>query len=333
MSREKTRKNGVNKNSKTHVLNSEEKKRLTEQAKIFFNTNRLPRDREAYKKMANEINDPKNNNDYTIKVTAHYLWKLFTQTIPNSDKHLHVGNRKEILYQIIDFLDKHEHKNPAQSIKYKDPQKEKGIEYLKEMVRLREKYDLDNPVLERMLPRDIDRMARLAYLRNLGGKFYKDFYKNMLTKNKGIVKGIVLKDKDSIDPPTIAAFYILFPITNDCEKSIRNGRCTQSSDFKLKDICALSQATALYVSWVVSLYKKGRKGVLGYLITEIETILTDNPNIGSIYMRPGEYAGEWVANKLHFKPVIEKNGDRSIRVQNKISMLDLLNSIKIIPKM
>jgi hypothetical protein len=98
----------------------------------------------------------------------------------------------------------------------------------------------------------------------------------------------------------LTGYYILYPISKECEKLISEGLLVQGRQIEPHHICEdFEQASALYLSLIYGKDKLTRAFLLYLIRRDVTEILNKNENISRVYTRPCTPDG--------FR-IVEKNG-------------------------
>lgn len=121
--------------------------------------------------------------------------------------------------------------------------------------------------------------------------------------NNQIIKCVKIKQGIK-DQESLTGYYVLYPLTRECDRLVKKGTLLQSKQIEPFHICeTFNQATSLYLSMV---YGKDcmTKAFLVYILKrDITEILRTNKNIKCIYTRPCTRDGFRVAEKNGFSPL------------------------------
>jgi hypothetical protein len=132
---------------------------------------------------------------------------------------------------------------------------------------------------------------RMKRIYDLGGSAFHDLtglgktaLLRRFARNRQIARSIVRLTSRG---PTLCGYYILYPITKQCEELIREGRITKGSEIKLEHICrTFNEGTAVYVSLLYGLDRHARGDVIGMVRKRLSAIAKKNPNLQAVYARP-----------------------------------------------
>ena len=131
---------------------------------------------------------------------------------------------------------------------------------------------------------DLDVLKRLQPLKESLGEIHWDIIENRFFVNPNIVRGLKIISPDS---SYIVGFYIMYPITKNCQSKIEKGEITKSDDFSLVDICKdFKISQAIYISLVFAIDRLSKAFLLLKLKEELRSIILKYPNIKTIYVRP-----------------------------------------------
>jgi len=122
--------------------------------------------------------------------------------------------------------------------------------------------------------------------------------------NQKIIKYVKIKQEPD-DKECLTGYYILYPISRECEELLNKGLLAGSSKIKNHHICAgYQQASALYLSMVYGKNRRTRAFLVYLLKRDIAEILSKNGNIKGVYTRPCTPEGVRAAikNQLHQLP-------------------------------
>ena len=100
----------------------------------------------------------------------------------------------------------------------------------------------------------------------------------------------------------LAGYYILYPISDECEALIEEGRILKSSQITTDHICRLGEpAAALYLSMVYGASKASRAFLIYLLYRDIREMIGENQSLRSIFVRPVTPAGLRAVEKHQFQ--------------------------------
>jgi hypothetical protein len=122
--------------------------------------------------------------------------------------------------------------------------------------------------------------------------------------NQQIIR--LLKKKNLAEDLT--GFYILYPITTECESLITSGQIIKSSQIQNTHICAANQAASYYLSMVYGKDRVSQAYLIHLIFKDLKTAVTNNRNIRFIYVRPVTVAGFRVIEKHNFHKFREDSG-------------------------
>lgn len=106
------------------------------------------------------------------------------------------------------------------------------------------------------------------------------------------------------DEESLTGYYILYPITKQCEQLIKSGLLAGSQGLQNDHICtSFAQASALYLSVVYGKDRSTRAFLLYLLRRDITEIVTENQNIKCVYTRPCTADGARAAARNQFQAI------------------------------
>jgi len=114
--------------------------------------------------------------------------------------------------------------------------------------------------------------------------------------------------KDRLAGEDLAGFYILYPITADCERLIAKGQIIKSSQIQNTHICNAIQASSYYLSMVYGKDRASQAYLIHLIFKDLKTAVIHNRNIQFIYVRPVTEAGFRVVEKHDFRKFREDSG-------------------------
>lgn len=106
----------------------------------------------------------------------------------------------------------------------------------------------------------------------------------------------------------LAGFYILYPISAECEALIGSGRIHKSSQIQTTQICDAGQAASYYLSMVYGKDRASQAYLIHLIFQELKAAAISNQNIKFIYVRPVTDAGFRVVEKHDFHKFREDSG-------------------------
>ncbi len=146
--------------------------------------------------------------------------------------------------------------------------------------KIREVMHLDDGVLERLSHID------------------EDFLLQRHRMNEGIIR-CIRKTKSASNE--LSGFYIIYPITEECEKLIEQGYLVGSRMIRPEHICKnFEEASAIYISAVYGRDMSTRGFVVYLLKRDLKDILRRNKNMKHIYSRPASSEGHLLVKKFKF---------------------------------
>ena len=161
------------------------------------------------------------------------------------------------------------------------------------------------PKLVSLTKDDLRILKKLEGLNTSIGFIHWDTFENIMDYNKDIIKGYKLVT--AIDE-TIAGFYILIPINTLCEDTLNEGKLTNTDMIDTKYLCKdFKSASAIYISIVYGIGFTSKIKIFKFLKDEIISIISQNPNINTIYVRPTTEVGK--INAMNNKFVKFKNSE------------------------
>jgi hypothetical protein len=127
----------------------------------------------------------------------------------------------------------------------------------------------------------------------------KQMFEERLTKNRKIVRCILRRGNES---DNLSGFYLLYPITKECQELISNGLIVSSIDFNINHITThFINASSIYISIVFAKDRHSKAFILYLIMHDIRKILHKNKKISSIYVRPCTDDGHRLVDKYGFK--------------------------------
>jgi hypothetical protein len=123
--------------------------------------------------------------------------------------------------------------------------------------------------------------------------------------NRQIIRLIKTPDAGATE---LAGFYILYPITEECENLISGGRIIKSSQIEDHQICQSDQAYAYYLSMVYGKDRAAQAWLIHLIFSELKAAVIENRRIQFIYVRPVTEAGFRVVEKHHFRKFRDDSG-------------------------
>jgi hypothetical protein len=108
--------------------------------------------------------------------------------------------------------------------------------------------------------------------------------------------------------PELAGFYLLYPITEECEKQISDGSILNSSQIQEHQICQSERAYAYYLSMVYGRDRAARAYLIHLIFSELKAAVIENRRIQFIYVRPVTEAGFRVIEKHRFRKFRDDSG-------------------------
>jgi hypothetical protein len=106
----------------------------------------------------------------------------------------------------------------------------------------------------------------------------------------------------------LAGFYILYPITVDCESLIAGGQIIKGSQIQTAHICNANQASSYYLSMVYGKDRLSQAFLIHLIFKDLKKAVINNRNIQFIYVRPVTEAGFRVVEKHNFLKFREDSG-------------------------
>lgn len=162
---------------------------------------------------------------------------------------------------------------------------------------IKQLYDFENGILERTT--------------NLNEALLSERHQT----NNQIIKTIGRRGGNDSD---LTGFYILYPITSECEKLIEDGEIRNSSQIASIHICKDShRVSALYLSMVYGKDRATQAYIIYLLYRDIKKIIRTNRDIRFLYVRPVTEAGFRVVEKHHFHPFRQDSGIYRRAIQKK----------------
>ncbi len=126
-------------------------------------------------------------------------------------------------------------------------------------------------------------------------------------RNNRIIKTIRKRRID--DFFELAGFYILYPITSECEKQIEGGDIRNSRQITSTHICTESHSVlALYLSMVYGKDRATQAYIIYLLYRDIKKIIRANRSIQFLYVRPVTEDGFRAVEKHHFHRFRQDSG-------------------------
>ena len=114
--------------------------------------------------------------------------------------------------------------------------------------------------------------------------------------------------KDKAKGEDFAGFYILYPITADCERLIANGQIIKGSQIQNTHICNTIQASSYYLSMVYGKDRASQAYLIHLIFKSLKRAVLSNRNVQFIYVRPVTEAGFRVVEKHDFRKFREDSG-------------------------
>lgn len=136
---------------------------------------------------------------------------------------------------------------------------------------------------------DLQILKQIQPLRESLGEIHWDIIENRFFTNPDIVRGLkIITPIENV----IVGFFILYPITKNCQSQIEKGEILKSDDFGLVDICNdFKSSSAIYISLVFAINRYSKAFLLLKLKDELLAVLSRYPNINAIYVRPATEDG------------------------------------------
>ena len=107
----------------------------------------------------------------------------------------------------------------------------------------------------------------------------------------------------------LAGYYILYPISHECEALIEEGRILKSSQIATNHICPTGGfAASLYLSMVYGTARAARAFLIYLLYKDIREMIGENRSLRSLYVRPVTPAGFRVIEKHLFQRFRQDSG-------------------------
>jgi hypothetical protein len=148
---------------------------------------------------------------------------------------------------------------------------------------------------------DIENLKKLPAKEIFGHEIHWDVIERCFEKNRAIIQGIKLLTP--IGDELIAGFFILYPLTKECDELIRNGTIIKSDQLIPEYICDdFKSAFSIYISYVYG-EEGSESAVLEKLKEELRILLSLHPQIIGAYVRPTTDDGRRVAKRHRFNPV------------------------------
>jgi hypothetical protein len=110
------------------------------------------------------------------------------------------------------------------------------------------------------------------------------------------------------DEEELAGFYLLYPISTDCEKLIVGGQIIKSSQIQDDHICESNRAASYYLSMVYGRDRAAQAYLIHLIFSELKAAVMSNRKIRFIYVRPVTEAGFRVVEKHDFCRFREDSG-------------------------
>jgi|CXWL01.1.fsa_nt_gi hypothetical protein len=131
--------------------------------------------------------------------------------------------------------------------------------------------------------RDIDILKRLGALEI--SEIRWDLVERRLIRNPDILRGF--RVVPPLGEPLVVGFFVLYPITRQCQLRIEAGAISKSDEFGAEDVCEdLKDATAMYISWVFAVRELDRVLLLRKLRSELHSMVTNCENLQVFFVRP-----------------------------------------------
>lgn len=125
-------------------------------------------------------------------------------------------------------------------------------------------------------------------------------------RNPRIIKFI---NKSRTIGKELVGFFILYPITGECEKLIEDGVILKSSQIENRHISESAiQANSLYLSMVFGKDKITQAYLIYLLYKDLKKIVRENRAIRSLFVRPVTDAGLRVVQRHAFHKFRENSG-------------------------
>jgi hypothetical protein len=145
-------------------------------------------------------------------------------------------------------------------------------------------------------------------------------YENRLLERIANVDEDILLARHTINPQIIrlvksrmagedlAGFYILYPITAECERLIAGGQIIKSSQIHPSHICTANQAASYYLSMVYGKDRASQACLVHLIFNDLKRAAINNRMIRFLYVRPVTEAGFRVVEKHDFRKFREDSG-------------------------
>jgi hypothetical protein len=123
--------------------------------------------------------------------------------------------------------------------------------------------------------------------------------------NQQIIR--LLKNRTAFEEE-LAGFYLLYPISAECEKLIDGGQIIQSSQILDTHICEANRAASYYLSMVYGRDRAAQAYLIHLIFKDLKAAVISNRKIQFIYVRPVTEAGFRVVEKHNFLKFREDSG-------------------------
>lgn len=147
---------------------------------------------------------------------------------------------------------------------------------------------------------DLETLKRMPAKEIFGEDIHWEKIEERFAVNENIIRG--MKEITPLGDTLIVGYFIMYPITSECNTLIQKGTIIQSGEFKNRHICReIKSAAAIYISLVYAdgYYEKAL--ILEKLKTELRILLSINPSISLVYVRPTTQDGKRVVLRHRFK--------------------------------
>jgi hypothetical protein len=129
----------------------------------------------------------------------------------------------------------------------------------------------------------------------------RDFLIERHQLNNGIIRCV---RKTKTGSKQLSGFYIMYPITAECERLIEQGYLVGSRMILKEHVCrSFDDAAAIYISAVYGRDMSTRGFVIYLLKRDLSDLLRRNAKVKNIYSRPASSEGHLLVRKFKFRPV------------------------------
>jgi hypothetical protein len=128
------------------------------------------------------------------------------------------------------------------------------------------------------------------------------------SRHKANQQIIRLVKNRAADEQELAGFYLLYPISAECERLIDDGQIIKSSQIQNHHICEANQAASYYLSMVYGKDRAAQAYLIHLIFNDLKAAVICNRRIRFIYVRPVTEAGFRVVGKHNFNRFREDSG-------------------------